>query len=251
MQVAGIQCELTWEDRDANLKRLRPHVEDAAAVGARLVLLPEMFPTGFSMNTALVAEEPDGPSASFLHELATETGAFVGGSFACRSGDRDKPTNRFLLAGPAGEEVAYDKIHPFSYGTETEHYAAGERAVSFEIDGIRFTPFVCYDLRFADWFWNAASTTDCYTVVGNWPAPRQSHWDDLLRARAIENQAYVVGVNRVGIGGHLEYVGGSVVYGPFGETVARAGASEETLSAKIDSARVREVRERFPFLADR
>lgn len=251
MRVAGIQSDLTWEDRDANLKRLRPLVVQAAGAGARLVLLPEMFPTGFSMNTDLVAEEPDGPSATFLHELATETAAFVGGSFACRSDEHVKPTNRFLVAGPDGEETVYDKIHPFSYGTEADHYAPGDRAVSFEIDGVRFTPFICYDLRFADWFWNAAPTTDCYTVVANWPAPRQSHWDDLLRARAIEDQAYVVGVNRVGIGGRLEYVGGSVVYGPFGEPVAKASASEEILTAEIDAARVREIRERFPFLSDR
>lgn len=251
MKVAGIQCDLAWEDRATNLKRLRPLVEDAARDGARLILLPEMFPTGFSMRTERVAEDHDGESARFLHEAAEDFGAFVGGSFACREADAPKPTNRFLLAGPAGEEIVYDKIHPFTYGGETEHYASGERAVSFEIEGMRFTPFVCYDLRFADWFWRLAESTVCYTVVANWPSQRQSHWDDLLRARAIENEAYVIGVNRVGAGGGLEYVGGSVVYGPFGELVARAGSEEVILFAEIDLARVHEVRSRFPFLADR
>ncbi|MGA8296510.1 MAG: carbon-nitrogen family hydrolase [Acidimicrobiales bacterium] len=251
MKVAGIQCDLAWEDRDANHKRLRPLIEDAAHDGAGLVLLPEMFPTGFSMATEQIAEDPDGETAHFLHDVASDTSAFVGGSFACRSPGHKKPTNRFLVCGPRGEEVFYDKIHPFTYGGETEHYSSGDRDVAFEVEGIRFTPFVCYDLRFADWFWNAAMSTDCYTVVANWPAPRQAHWDDLLRARAIENQAYVIGVNRVGVGGRLEYVGGSVVYGPFGETIAKAGSEETTLSAEIDPSRVAEIRARFPFLADR
>jgi predicted amidohydrolase len=251
VKVAGVQCDLIWEDRDTNLKRLEPLVEQAAGKGARVVLLPEMFPTGFSMHTERTAESPDGKSASFLHDMAKETGAFVAGSFACRVESSAKPTNRFLVAGPRGEEVVYDKIHPFSYGGENEHFASGDRIVCFEIEGVRFTPFVCYDLRFADSFWNAAESTDCYTVVANWPSERQSHWDDLLRARAIENQAYVIGVNRVGEGGRLEYAGGSVVYGPFGELVAQAGSEETTLIAEVDVTRVRAVRERFPFLADR
>jgi predicted amidohydrolase len=251
VKVAGIQCDVVWEDRGTNLKRFRPLIEKAAGDGARLVLLPEMFPTGFSMNTRRTAEEADGESARFLHEVAGETGAYVAGSFACRVPGLDKPTNRFLLADPRGEEVVYDKVHPFSYGGENEHYASGDRIVSFDIDGVRFTPFVCYDLRFADSFWGVAESTDCYVVVANWPRQRQSHWDDLLRARAIENQAYVIGVNRVGEGGRLDYVGGSVAYGPFGELVVQAGSEEATIVAEIDPGRVKEVRERFPFLADR
>ena len=251
MKVAGVQCDLIWEDQDANLKRLGPLIEDAVSGGARLVLLPEMFPTGFSMHTDRVAEVAGGESARFLHETAKKTGAFVGGSFACRVPGSAKPTNRFLLAGPDDEEVIYDKIHPFSYGGESEHYASGDRSASFEIDGVRFTPFVCYDLRFADWFWDVAESTDCYAVVANWPRPCQPHWDDLLRAWAIENQAYVIGVNRVGVGDGLEYVGGSVVYGPFGEVVAQAGSEEVVLSAEIDPAHVKQIRRRFPFLADR
>jgi predicted amidohydrolase len=251
VKVAGVQCDLVWEDRDANLKRLGPLVEEAALDGARLVLLPEMFPTGFSMHTERTAENPHGASATFLHDMAKETGSFVAGSFPCRVEGLAKPTNRFLVAGPRGEQVVYDKIHPFSYGGEKEHFAPGDRVVSFEIEGVRFTPFICYDLRFADSFWNGAPSTDCYTVVANWPKQRQSHWDDLLRARAIENQTYVIGVNRVGEGGGLDYVGGSVVYGPFGELIAQAGSVETTLSAEIDAARVQEVRGRFPFLADR
>ena len=134
----------------------------------------------------------------------------------------DRPFNRFVLAGPAGERYHYDKIHPFSYGHEDEHYAAGDGRVTVDVEGVRVTLFVCYDLRFADQWWAAARDTDCYVVVANWPAGRREHWRTLARARAIENQAYVVAANRVGSGGGLEYAGDSAVYGPFGEELAVA-----------------------------
>ena len=111
------------------------------------------------------------------------------------------PFNRFVLAGPDGVAAVYDKIHPFSYGGEHEHYAAGAERLTVTVEGVRITPFVCYDLRFSDEFWTLAHDTDCYVVVANWPAPRRAHWSALLVARAIENQAFVVGVNRVGTGG--------------------------------------------------
>src|SRR5207237_570429 len=125
---------------------------------------------------------------------------------------------------------------------EHEHYAPGEKVITVEIDGVRVTPFVCYDLRFGDSFWNAADGTDVYVVVANWPASRRLHWQSLLVARAIENQAYVVGVNRVGNGGGLDYAGDSRIVDPMGEVLAAAAAIETVLVADIDPAVVKDVR---------
>jgi predicted amidohydrolase len=251
VRIAAVQCDIVWEDAPANYARLAERIASAVDAGARLVLLPEMFATGFSMSTARIAEPDNGPTAIFLCEQAISHSAWVGGSFACRVENSAKPTNRFLVAAPDGSTTVYDKVHPFTPGGENDHYAAGDRLVTVMIDGLRVTPFVCYDLRFADWFWRAATDTDCYAVVANWPADRQSHWTGLLRARAIENEAYVVGVNRVGDGGGTAYVGQSAVFEPFGGTVAEAGSAEETLVVEIDPQRVTEIRSRYPFLEDR
>ncbi len=251
MRVAAIQHDIAWQDKAANFAHLEPLLARSAKAGAHLALLPEMFATGFSMDTASVAEGRDGPTTAFLRGQAARHGVAIGGSFACLPRAGDRPVNRFLLARPDGTTVHYDKVHPFSFGGEDAHYAAGSEPVTFALDGCSLTPFVCYDLRFADWFWAAATRTDCYLVVANWPASREEHWSTLLRARAIENQAYVVGVNRVGDGGGIHYAGASVVVDPFGLVVAAAGASEEVLLAECDPARVAEVRARYPFLADR
>jgi predicted amidohydrolase len=176
----------------------------------------------------------------------------VCGSVAVRPGLAGaKPVNRFLLAGPDGSLVTYDKIHPFSYAGEHEHFAAGQERITVDIDGVRVTPFVCYDLRFADEFWAMAAGTDCYVVVANWPAARRVHWQALLAARAIENQAYVVGVNRVGEGGGVRYAGDSRIVDPSGDVLAAASGIETILLADVDPAVVAETRARYPFLADR
>jgi predicted amidohydrolase len=252
VKVAAIQHDIVWEDRDANFARLAPLIADAARSDARLVVLSEMFSTGFSMHTERVAEQVDGPSARFLARQANDHGVWVCGSIPeVQPGDA-LPSNTLVLAAPDGTVHRYCKIHPFTYGGEHEQYAAGDRHVTVDIEGVRCTLFVCYDLRFADEFWARATVTDCYVIVANWPAPRRDHWRTLLRARAIENQAYVVGVNRVGHGGKLDYAGDTAVIGPFGEEMAEAdGPTETTLVADLDPAVVAATRTTYPFLADR
>lgn len=253
MKVAAVQHDIVWEDPEANFGLLAPKVAQAAAEGARLVVLAEMYSTGFSMDSERVAEPPNGPSVGFLADQAAAHGLWVCGSVPVRDPSvAELPVNRFVLAGPDGVAAVYDKIHPFSYGGEHEHYAAGAERLTISVEGVRITPFVCYDLRFSDEFWTLAHDTDCYVVAANWPAPRRAHWSALLVARAIENQAYVVGVNRVGTGGGIEYKGDSVVIDPFGVEVASASEGEEAvLYADIDLTRVEEVRSRYPFLDDR
>ena len=251
MKIAALQHDIVWEDRDANFERLAPMIAGAAAGGARLVVLTEMFSTGFSMDTARVAEARDGPSAAFLAAQARAHGIWVCGSCPERPAAEERPFNQLVLAAPDGTLHRYAKIHPFGYGAEPQHYAAGDTFLTVDIEGLRCTFFVCYDLRFADEFWPLARVTDCYVVVANWPRQRRAHWSALLVARAIENQAFVVGVNRVGTGDGLTYVGDSVILDPLGEPVASAGADEGVITADVDPERVRAVREKFPFLADR
>jgi predicted amidohydrolase len=166
--------------------------------------------------------------------------------------DAELPYNSFVLAGPDGTVHRYRKLHPFTHGGEHERFRAGEKPVTVEVGGLRVTPFVCYDLRFADVFWSAALDTDVYLVTANWPAARRLHWQTLLQARAIENQAYVVGCNRVGTAGDgTEHTGDSRIVSPMGELLATAAGVETVLVADVDPAEVTATRERLRFLADR
>jgi predicted amidohydrolase len=250
LKVAAVQHDIVWEDAVATRERVRPLIEQAADAGARLIVLPEMFATGFSMRPDRIGEDEGGPSEQFLVERAAAHDAFLLASIAQRGAD-GLYRNNAVLARPDGSTERYAKIHPFSFAGEHEHYAAGDRFCTVELDGLRVSLFVCYDLRFADEFWALAEQTDLYVVPANWPAPRHEHWRLLLRARAIENQAFVVGVNRVGSAKDLPHLGGSVLLDPMGGTLAEGDDREAVLVADVDAATVREVRAKFPFLADR
>ena len=251
MKIALVQHDTVWADRAANFARLSPLVARAAGEGAGLVLLPEMFSTGFVVDRDDIGEPEGGPSADFLVDHALRHRVWVGGSCPETVDDDPRPYNSFVLAGPRGEVHRYRKIHRFTYGGEDRHFRPGGEHVTVRIDDVSVSLFVCYDLRFADEFWRLAPDTDLYLVPANWPASRREHWMALLRARAIENQAYVAGCNRVGSGGGLEYVGDSRIFDPLGEPLGEAGASETLLTAEITRDRVTEVRAQFPFLRDR
>jgi predicted amidohydrolase len=252
VRVAAVQHDIVWEDPPANFARLAPMIEDAAGNGARLVVLTEMCTTGFSMDTERTAEPLDGPSACFLQDQARTHGVWVCGSVPERAVDGANPANCLVLAAPDGAAHRYRKLHPFTYSGEHERYSAGDELVTVDVEGVRVSLFVCYDLRFGDEFWRLAHDTDCYVVPANWPEQRRDHWRTLLRARAIENLAYVIGANRVGEGGGVNYVGDSAVIGPFGEELANGeGAGETILYADVDPAQVVSTRARYPFLADR
>jgi len=259
VRIAAVQHDIVWEDREANFARLAPVIAGAAGLGAGLVLLTETFSTGFSMTPG-IGEPEDGPSAGFLREQAARHGIWVGGSCpevaagngGAGGGSADLPFNSFVLAGPDGTTHRYRKLHPFTHAGEHERFRAGEKPVTVDVDGLRITPFVCYDLRFADIFWTAAPDTDVYLVPANWPSPRRLHWQTLLQARAIENQAYVVGCNRVGTAGDgTEHVGDSRIVSPTGELLATASGVETVLLADVDAREVAATRDRFRFMADR
>jgi predicted amidohydrolase len=166
-------------------------------------------------------------------------------------GTDGRAVNVAVLVDPEGCAHRYEKMHPFSFAGEHEHYQAGDKPLTVDVEGLRTTIFICYDLRFADEFWDLAPDTDCYVVVANWPRSRREHWRTLLRARAIENQAYVVGVNRVGVAEDVHHTGDSAIVDPLGRTLTEAAHIQTVLTADVDPAEVGRVRARFPFLADR
>jgi len=251
MRIAAVQHDIVWEDRDANFARLAPQVARAVGAGAELVLLTETFSTGFSMTPG-IGEPEGGPSAQFLAAQAAEHGVWVAGTCPEVADDGELPYNSFVLAGPDGTTHRYRKLHPFTHAGEHERFRAGDGPVTVEVGGLRVTPFICYDLRFADVFWRAALDTDVYLVPANWPSPRRVHWQALLQARAIENQAYVVGCNRVGTAGDgTEHAGDSRIVSPMGELLATASGTETLVLADVDAAEVAATRDRLRFLPDR
>jgi predicted amidohydrolase len=250
MKVAAIQHDIEWEDGAATRKRLTPLIAQAATAGARIIALTEMYATGFSMHPERIAEDEGGPNEQFLIDHAREHNAWLVGSIAQHSVSGN-PRNVAVLAAPDGTVHRYAKIHPFSYAGEHERYDAGTEFLTVDVEGLRVSLFICYDLRFADEFWALGPGTDLYVVVANWPAPRREHWRTLLRARAIENQAYVLGVNRVGAVKDLDHVGDSAIIDPLGRTLAQASIGEAVLVAEVTPALVHKVRETLPFLRDR
>jgi predicted amidohydrolase len=250
MKVSIVQHDIAWEDPVATYARVTPLIAQAAAAGSRLIVLAEMYATGFSMHPERTAEDEGGPSERFLLDCAAEHDAYLIASIAQRGAD-GKYRNNAVVAAPDGGVQRYAKIHPFTYSGEHRHYEAGTDHLTVRIDDLRVSVFVCYDLRFADEFWALADRTDAYVVVANWPEARRDNWRVLVQARAVENQAYVVAANRVGTGKSLVYTGDSAIIGPLGERLADDLQGEGVLTAEIDSATVSLARASLPFLADR
>ncbi len=251
MKIAAIQHDIVWSDREANFSVLEPLIDEAAANGAQFVLLTEMFSTGFVVDNDAIGEDRNSESSAFLARMAAKHSIWIGGSCPEISPDDPRPFNSFVTVSPKGVQHRYEKIHRFTFGGEDTHFRPGSNFVTIDIDGMRATLFVCYDLRFADEFWALAQSTDVFLVPANWPASRREHWMTLLQARAIENQAYVVGCNRVGDGGGLHYSGDSAIYDPLGRPLATADDTVSILYADIDPEVVRETRLAFPFMNDR
>jgi omega-amidase len=251
MNLTGVQLDIAWEDKPANFAKVRSLLASAAVQGCSLIVLPEMFSTGFSMNVAGICEGESRPAESFLAELAGELDAAVLGGVVTRAAD-GRGRNEAVLIAPGGGELArYTKVHPFSYAGEADHYVPGDGPVVVEVAGAKLSPFICYDLRFPEVFRGAtAGGAEVLAVIANWPEARQEHWRTLLRARAIEDQAYVIGVNRTGADPNVAYAGGSVVVDPRGLVVAEAPSEECTIAAELDLEALREYRREFPALDD-
>lgn len=255
LKVSLIQGATRWHDAPANREYYGGLVRSVAGQ-SDLIVLPETFLSGFSNDTQLSAEDMDGEGVAWMRELAGEVNAVITGSMAIREGD--KVYNRLIWARPDGSYAQYDKRHLFRMAGEHTRYGGGVDRVIVELKGWRIMPQVCYDLRFPVWLRNRGVEAaaggmeyDLALFVANWPAPRRQPWRILLRARAIENLAYVIGVNRVGVDGNdLSYAGDSAVIDPIGEPLVELGAQEQVVTASLDPVPLVEHRKRFPAWMD-
>lgn len=251
MNVTCCQLNIVWEDKLANHAKVQELLEKAAPPEGSLVILPEMFATGFSMNVPEISDSGLRETQNFLAKAAVDHRVYMLGGMVTTDAD-GKGRNECVVFSPEGVEVdRYCKLHPFTFGGESRHYTRGSGLRLFTCNGFTVAPFICYDLRFPEIFRQAVRRgANLFTVIANWPTPRIDHWTTLLKARAIENQAYVVGVNRCGRDPQLPYSGGSVIFDPRGRLIAEAGSEETTISVYLDLQALMSYRQELPFLKD-
>ncbi|HZS06989.1 MAG TPA: nitrilase-related carbon-nitrogen hydrolase [Blastocatellia bacterium] len=251
MNVICCQLDTAWEDKSANHDKVRRLLDSARPTKGSLVVLSEMFATGFSMNVAGISDSETRETQNFLARTAADYCVYVlGGVVTTDPSGRGR--NECVVWSPEGMEIArYCKMQPFTLGGEAQHYVAGAGPLVFPLQEFNLAPFICYDLRFPEIFRSAVlKGANLYTVIASWPVYREHHWMTLLKARAIENQAYVVGVNRCGKDPLHPHSGRSLIVDPRGEVMADAGNGECTISAELDLQALISYREQFPFLKD-
>ncbi len=247
MKIALCQYDIKWEDKEANKKR----IADMLALckcgkGVDWLIFSEMTLSGFTMNTAV--SELDDSDRAFFSGLAAEYNVNIS------YGGVEKGYNNLITLDRRGNRVnTYSKIHLYAFGQEDKYYKAASKQEVFGLEGLRVMPAVCFDLRFPYLFWNKAQDVDLYVVIAAWPMRRAEQWQTLLRARAVENQAYCVGVDRVGMEGKIEYSGNSVCYDPLGKTVLDCGTAEGIFVSEVpvEKELVAKTRERCHFLGER
>jgi omega-amidase len=245
--VSQIQPDLIWEDIDANLERLEGMIEVLTSK-TDLIILPETFSTGFTMQSKLYAEKEDGKAVQWMKRMARENQCYMTGSIILREGENIY--NRLYWISPKGIEGFYDKRHLFRMGRENQHFVAGKERPMFNLGEFRFLPQICYDLRFPVFSRNSEDY-DVLFYVANWPAPRHLVWETLLLARAIENQSYVLGTSRVGVDGEgVDHAGGSCAVDPMGKLISRMDNQPGIQSSLLNLNAVRDFREKFPAWKD-
>ena len=248
MKLALAQIDIVWEDKTANKETALQFIKQAAAEKVDMILFPEMALTGFSMNTSLIGEI-NNETTEFFKEMSSNFNIFVG--FGYVEGTSNSK-NIYSVVAPSGEVlVSYTKIHPFSFGEETEFYQSGKQIDSFNAFDFTIAPFICYDLRFPEIFQIASKTATLITLAANWPIERREHWITLLKARAIENQCYIAGVNRVGQGNGLNYSGDSMIIDPLGNIISSLYMEDGLIIADICVENVTQIRETFRLKEDR
>ena len=252
LTITLIQTNLFWEDKKANLDMLQQKIESIKEK-TEIVILPEMFSTGFSMNAKLLAEKMDGETVRWMKKIAAGKKIILTGSVIIE--DQGKYFNRLIWMLPNGESGVYDKRHLFAFADEHSHYSAGNKKLIASVKGWKINLQICYDLRFPVWSRQAPGELenkyDLLINVANWPEKRSIAWKTLLRARAIENQCFVVGVNRVGEDGNkILYVGESSIIDPMGEIIYQKNNDEDIFTFTLQKEKATETRGKFPFWKD-
>lgn len=252
LTISTIQTNLIWEEKSANLRLLE---EKIATIPEKteIVILPEMFSTGFSMQAGELAETMDGETVDWMKRVSSENGIILTGSIMIR--ENEKYFNRLIWMLPNGEYGYYDKRHLFAFGEEDKHYDPGNKRLIASVKGWKINLLICYDLRFPVWARQQTKDEcpefDVLIYVANWPERRSHAWKTLLCARAIENQCYVVGVNRVGTdANNIYYSGNSLVIDPLGQVLYHMADEEDLNTITLSKEKLDEVRERFPFWKD-
>ncbi|NMC37839.1 MAG: amidohydrolase [Bacteroidales bacterium] len=248
MKITLLQSDIIWEDKNQNFTRLERLLAEIPS-GTDVVFMPEMFNTGFSMNPANLCEKPGSVSSDWLQKMATQYKIGIAGSYIVK--EHGAYFNRWLFAAPDGNMWKYDKRHLFSPGNEHSLFSQGRERTVFTFKELRICPNVCYDLRFPVWS-RCRNDYDLLINSANWPQSRRDVWITLLRARAIENQCYVAGVNRIGIDGTgISYCGDSMIIGPKGEVIASGDQDCECIiSADLSLEELKDFRIKFPVLND-
>lgn len=252
LTITTIQTKLYWEDKRANLQMLEDKILGLSEK-TEIVVLPEMFSTGFSMQPELFAETMEGETVEWMQRVSREKGVILTGSIIAE--ENGNYFNRLVWMLPNGQMGVYDKRHLFAYGNEDQHYKPGNKRLIASVKGWKINLQVCYDLRFPVWARqqpsNGVPEYDVLIYVANWPEKRSHAWKTLLCARAIENQCYVVGVNRVGNdGNNIYHSGNSLVIDPLGQVLYHMADEEDINTITLSKQKLEEVRTRFPFLND-
>lgn len=254
LTITTIQTDLVWQDKAANLQRLQQKIY-AIEERTELVILPEMFSTGFTMQPRLFAETMNGETIEWMKRIAADRRIILTGSII--AAEEERFYNRLIWMLPNGEYGYYNKRHLFAFAGEDQHYTAGNKRLIASVKGWKINLQVCYDLRFPVWARQSASPEqtpeyDILVYVANWPERRSHAWKTLLCARAIENQCYVVGVNRVGKDGNgIYHSGNSLVIDPLGEVLYHQADAEDVFTIALEKEKLEEVRNKFPFWKDR
>ena len=248
LKITLIQTEPLWENINGNLALFDEKIHDISEK-TDLIILPEMFTTGFSMNATNLAQDINGSSIKWLQKNSRLINADIVGSIIFKTNDQF--FNRLLWAKPDGRLFTYDKKHLFRFAGEEKVYSAGVENITVELNGWKIRPFICYDLRFPAWTRNIKNRYDIALFIANWPEKRSMHWKSLLQARAIENQCYVIGVNRVGVDGNgLFYSGDSSVIDPLGKIIFQKHDEECTYTTILSFNTLEDYRKSFPAWMD-
>lgn len=251
MEVVALQLDVAWQDKADNIARAGRLLDRAGVSAGSLVVLPEMFSTGFTMNAPAAAEGDDRQAETFLADTARRFGVtMVAGVVGMGPDGRGR--NQAVAFDAAGAEIArYEKMHLFSPAGEADHYGAGEKIITFSWAGFTACPLICYDLRFPEIFRAAVRRgTNLFVVIANWPRPREAHWLVLAKARAIENQAYVIAVNRCGHDPNNTFGGRSLIVDPRGNILTEAGDCPCVVRGRFNLQALEAYRRQFPALQD-